>query len=190
MDKPKYLGIIPNPINVDLLNYIPTSIQKDEPLRIFHGVNTRAIHKKGNDYFEKALAIIQQKYPGKLVVETVSNLPYKEYIEKYNACHVLLDQVFGYDQGYNALEAMAKGKVVFSGAEEEWEAFFNKQEDEVLIHVIPDVAQIVSKLEKLILNPHLVQEISKNARKFIEEEHHYIKIAENYISTWQKKLVL
>jgi hypothetical protein len=39
-------------------------------------------------------------------------VPYATYIELYNKSHIVLDQVFSYDQGYNALEAMAKGKVV------------------------------------------------------------------------------
>ena len=39
----------------------------------------------------------------------------------FDTAHILLDQVYAYDQGYNALEAMAKGKVVFTGAEKEWE---------------------------------------------------------------------
>jgi hypothetical protein len=30
------------------------------------------------------------------------------YINSYNKAHILLDQVYAYDQGYNALEAMAK----------------------------------------------------------------------------------
>jgi hypothetical protein len=37
----------------------------------------------------------------------------------YNKSHIVLDQVFSYDQGYNALEAMAKA-VVFTGAETEF----------------------------------------------------------------------
>jgi hypothetical protein len=37
---------------------------------------------------------------------------YTTYINSYNKAHILLDQTYAYDQGYNALEAMAKGKVV------------------------------------------------------------------------------
>jgi hypothetical protein len=40
------------------------------------------------------------------------------YINSYNKAHILLDQAC-YDQGYNALEAMAKGKVVL-GAEQQF----------------------------------------------------------------------
>lgn len=182
LNSKKYLGLIPNPININLIKYIP--IEFSGKIKIFHGVNKPAIHKKGNDYFFKALNVIQEKYPDKVDVITVSNLPYEEYIEKYNTCHILLDQIYGYDQGYNALEAMAKGKVVLSGGEKEWLEHYNLSEDEVMINVIPDVNQIIQKLEMLILNPKKIEEISKNARNFIEKKHDYIDVAKQYVKKW------
>ena len=178
----KYLGLAPNPINIDKIK--PIEFKIDKQIIIFHGINTTANHKKGNDIFTKALKTIKNKYKEKVKIEAVSNLPYKEYIKKYDNCHILLDQVYGYDQGYNALEAMAKGKVVFTGAEEEWRAYFNLKEDEVAINALPDVNQIVQKLELLIENPKKMMDISKKAIQFINREHHYQKIAQLYIDKW------
>src|SRR5690606_28675115 len=123
---------------------------------------------------------LQQKYPEKVEIITVENIPYSEYIEKFNSAHILLDQVFAYDQGYNALAAMAKGKVVFTGAETEFLKHYNLKEDEVCINAIPDVAYLIQKLEELLLNPKKISDISANARAFIEKEHNYISVAENY----------
>ena len=97
----------------------------------------------------------------------------------------MLDQVYAYDQGYNALEAMAKGKVVFTGAEQEWLDYYSLEEDTVAIKALPDVAYLVSKLESLINNPDKLKEISKNARAFIEKEHNYMNIAKMYVKQWQ-----
>jgi hypothetical protein len=36
------------------------------------------------------------------------DIPYTTYINSYNKAHILLDQTYAYDQGYNALEAMAR----------------------------------------------------------------------------------
>ena len=101
-------------------------------------------------------------------------------------CDILLDQVFAYDQGYNALEAMALGKVVFTGAEKEWVEFYNLEEDKVAVNALPNVSKIVDKLSWLIENPLKLNEISKNAREFIEYQHNYKNIAKNYITTWKK----
>ncbi|WP_055448195.1 glycosyltransferase [Lacinutrix mariniflava] len=178
----KYLGMIPNPINVELLPF--NTLKFKDKIKIFHGINLTSKNRKGNVFFEKALAIIQDKYPNKVTIKTTENIPYKEYIKIYDEAHILLDQVYGFDQGYNALEAMAKGKVVFTGAEQEWLEFYNIKEDTVVINALPDVDSIVKKLEWLILNPENILEISKNARQFIENEHDYISSAKKYINTW------
>jgi glycosyltransferase involved in cell wall biosynthesis len=178
----KYLGLIPNPVNVDQLEYTPLIIS--EKIIIFHGINRRTYLKKGSDYFEKALQIIQKKYPEKVEIISVENLPYQHYINKYNQAHIVLDQVFAYDQGYNALEAMAKGKVVFTGAEKEFQDYYELNIT-VAINALPDVQSIANHLEELLLNPDKLNEIGRNATAFIDTHHHYKKIAQKYINTWE-----
>lgn len=181
----KYLGLIPNPINTEKLVFTPPEI--NDKIIIFHGINRENYFKKGNDFFEKALDIIKEKYPEKIEIIIVENIPYKDYINLYNKAHILLDQCFAYDQGYNALEAMAKGKVVFTGAEKEFLEHYNLQEDEVAINAKPDVDYLVEKLSMLIENPSIIEAIGIKARNFIEKEHNYIKIAEKYLAVWNKQ---
>lgn len=181
--KTKYLGLIPNPINTDKLKF--ESVSYEGKTIIFHGINRMNYFKKGNDYFEKALEKINKKYASKVEIITVESLPYSEYISAYDSAHILLDQVFSYDQGYNALEAMAKGKVVFTGAETEFLKRFGLEEDEVCINALPNVEQLFQKLEQLILDPEKSITISNSARRFIEREHNYISIAERYLQTWK-----
>lgn len=180
---PKYLGMIPNPINIDKLLFEPLSIA--DKIIIFHGINNDNYLKKGNDYFEKALTIIEKKYGLKVEIITVRSVPYSEYINLYNRSHILLDQIYGYDQGYNALESMAKGKVVFTNAETEFLEYYNLSE-KVCINAIPDVAYLVNELSFLIENPEEIIAIGKRARAFIEKEHHYVKIAQNYVQKWNE----
>ncbi|WP_299364561.1 glycosyltransferase [Winogradskyella sp.] len=180
---PKYLGLIPNPINTELLEFKLSKIE--DRIVIFHGINSNNYYKKGNDIFEEALTIIDQKYSESIKIVTVRSLPYNEYIKAYDEAHILLDQIYAYDQGYNALEAMAKGKVVFTGAEKEWLEYYNIKEDTVAINALPNATQIAQKLEWLIKNPDKIIEISKNARQFVEVHHHYVSSAKKYINIWQ-----
>ncbi|UPZ13608.1 glycosyltransferase [Flavobacterium humidisoli] len=177
----KYLGMIPNPINIDKLRFEPLDIA--DKIIIFHGINNENYLKKGNDYFEKALEIIGQKYTSKVEIITVRSVPYAEYINLYNRCHILLDQIYAYDQGYNALEGMAKGKVVFTGAEKEFTARYNLSE-KVCINAIPDVDYLVKELSFLIENQDEIIAIGKRARAFIEREHDYIRITRYYQDIW------
>ncbi|TVZ53433.1 glycosyltransferase [Dokdonia sp. Hel_I_53] len=181
VNHPKYLGLIPNPINVDILPYKSLNITGE--IRIFHGINRTNYFKKGNDLFEAALDIIQKKYPNKVSVITVESLPYTEYIKTYNDSHILLDQIYSHDQGYNALEAMAKGKVVFTGAGKHFLKYHNLDHT-VAIDATPSVEDLVKSLETLIEHPEKLDNISKNARAFIEEQHNYITIAQQYLDVW------
>jgi len=78
---------------------------------------------------------------------------------------------------------MAKGKVVFTGAEKEFDIHYNLTE-KVAINALPDVDSLVFKLVYLIENPNEIKAIGKRARQFVEKEHDYIKIAEKYIKAW------
>ncbi|MCH4551349.1 glycosyltransferase [Aestuariibaculum lutulentum] len=182
---PKYLGLIPNPINTNKIQYLENNF--DGKIKIFHGINRMNYIKKGNKFFDEALNIIKKKYPDEVEIIITENIPYNEYIKIYNSCHILLDQVYAYDQGYNALEAMAKGKVVFTGAEQEWLDYYKLEEDTVAINALPDSNKIAEKIEWLILNPNMIKNISRNARSFIEKEHNYVNIANTYLKTWKNK---
>lgn len=186
LEDKKYLGLVPNPINVKKIEFIPLIIK--DKIKIFHGINMTSSIKKGSSIIEEALNKIQLKYPNKVVIKITHNLSYDEYLNAYNDSHIIMDQVYSYDQGFNALEAMAKGKVVFTGAEREWLEYYNLIEDTVAINALPDAQYIADKLEWLINNPEKINEISLNARVFIEKEHDYIQSAKKYIGTWGKTL--
>jgi hypothetical protein len=179
---PKFLGLIPNPVNTTKINAIP--IENLDRIVIFLGINRGTYFTKGISFFEKTLEIIQQKYPENVEIIIAKNLPYDTYIQKYNQAHIVLDQVYGFDQGYNALEAMAKGKVVFTGAEKEFVEYYNLTQ-KVAINALPNVDYLVTELSHLIENPNAIKDIGVRAQNFIKQEHDYIKIAKKYHTKWQ-----
>ncbi|WP_179344020.1 glycosyltransferase [Winogradskyella ursingii] len=180
---PKYMGMIPHAIDLSSLKFKLPSVK--EKIIIFHGINNDNYFKKGNDHFDKALKIIESKYSNKIEIETVRNLPYIEYISRFDRSHILLDQVYAYDQGFNALEAMAMGKIVFTGAEIEWLDYYNVEEDTICINALPDAKEIAKKLEWLILNPNKIVEISEQAREFVALHHDHIKCSMSYLKKWK-----
>lgn len=178
---PKYLGLLPNPINTDAIEF--SELKIEDKIIIFLGINRGTYYTKGIAFFEKALEIIKVKYSSKIEIIIAENLPYLTYINQYNRAHIILDQVYSFDQGYNALEAMAKGKVVFTGAENEFTQYYNLTE-KVTINALPDVDYLINELEHLINNPNEIIAIGTRARNFIEKEHNYIEVANKYLSKW------
>ena len=179
----KYLGLIPNPVNVDQIAFQPLKIE--DKIVIFLGINEQNYYNKGGDHFENALQYISKKYADKVEIIISRNIPYTAYIQLYDRAHILLDQTYSQDQGYNALEAMAKGKVVFTGAEASFLEFY-RLEKPVNVNSLPNVQSIVKDLCYLIEHPDEIVAIGKNARDFIEKEHDYIKIAQRYLNRWAK----
>jgi len=179
---PIFSEFIPYPIDYTKLTFKDLIIE--DKITIFLGINKYSYNQKGIKYFEKALTIIKEKYNDKVEIIITNTVPYPIYIDSYDKSHILMDQAFSQDQGYNALEAMAKGKVVFTGAENDFNEYY-KISDRVCVNAIADVNYLVNELSYLIENPDEIIAIGKRARKFIEKEHNYIKIAEKYLETWK-----
>ncbi len=184
LDHPKYLGLMPNPVNLSRLSLKENPVT--EPIVIFMGINRGNYHTKGIQYFEEALENIKSKYADRVIIDIVENLPYSEYIERYNKAHILLDQVLAYDQGYNALEAMAKGKVVFTGAEKAFEKHYHLKAP-VAINALPDAAYLANELSTLIDNPEILTEIGERAKAFVVEHHDHVNVAGRYVEAWKMK---
>lgn len=182
-DVPKVTSMIPNPINIHKIRKSkPSGIYK---IKIFHGINTSNYYKKGNRYFERALEYIGKKYANEVEIITCKDLPYQEYIQKLATADIVLDQVFAHDQGFNALEAMAMGKVVFTGAGQAFVSHYNLNH-EVAINTVPDLDAIINNIERFILNPSLMITVGENAINFIQKAHHYELIARKYENIWEK----
>ena len=187
MEKMGYsVHFIPNPVNIRKIEFQEQKM--NDKIVIFLGINRASYIKKGISYFEKALKIIQEKYAEKVAVIITENLPYSEYINLYNSAQIVLDQIYADDQGYNALEAMAKGKVVFTGGGKKFMEHYNLKE-RININALPDVDSLINELSFLIENPESIVVIGKRARAFIEKEHEYISIASQYLEAWNLKTV-
>lgn len=181
----KYMGLIPNPINTDNIEFVAQDKEK-KPV-IFHGVNTKNYYKKGSDYFDQALEIVNLKRPGSFIIERTEDLPYTEYIKKLAQSDIVLDQVLGYDQGYNALEAMAQGKVLLTCAEKEWRDHYNIPEHCVALNAVPDAQNIAALIVELIDHPAQRVVLGEQARSFIQEHHDYVKVSQQYVTLWDSE---
>ena len=177
----KYRGLIANPINVDTLEFKCPIIS--DKINIFLGVNSSNYIRKGVPLFKSVLKRLRKAYPELVDITITEDVTYKDYIKSYNDSHVILDQVYSLDQGYNALEAMAKGKVVFTGLDKEFKEYYNLDHS-IAINASPNEEKLYADIESLILNPGEIISIGENARKFIEDTHNYKNIAKKYIEVY------
>lgn len=157
--------------------------QLEFPIKIFHGWQPGKELRKGNDIFDKAVKICLEKYPDKIEYKVVGGVPYSEYIKTYTECHIFIDQCYSQDSGVNGLLGMASGKVVFGGFEAEVQEMYGINYVP-MINCKPDVDQIVSSIERLIISQYDILNISKNAKKYMLDFHSAEYVLNLYEKIW------
>lgn len=174
------LNTIPFPINVNKVQYTPQKIDNNK-LNIFHGLNRE--DSKGTKYIREAMEKLKYNYPNDVEILIDGRMPLKEYLKVLEESNIIIDQALSYSYGMNAMYSMAMGKVVLSGNEPECQQEFGRS-DIPVINITPSVEDIYNKLEKLVLDKKSVIEIGEKSRLFVEDFHHHIKVAQQYIDTW------
>ena len=179
----------------DKLTYIPFPIEaekhdaiqyytNDRKLRFFIGIQkTRSIYK-GTDIMLRALERIEKDYPEECEILKAESVPFEEYSRMVNDCDILLDQLYGYSPGMNALLAMSKGKIVVGGAEEECYEILNENELRPMVNVVPDEDDVYDKLKWLIENKDKISTMQQESIEFVNRHHAPLKVAKQYLDFW------
>ena len=179
------------------LTYIPFPIEPEESnincydserkIHFFIGVQKERSIYKGTDIMLRALERIAEDYPDDCEVLKAENVPFEKYSMMVSECDILLDQLYGYSPGMNALLAMSKGKIVVGGAEEEFYNLMCENNLRPMVNVIPNEDDVYRKLEWLIKNKEVISGMQKDSIEFIRKHHHPKTIAEKYIEFWSSK---
>lgn len=182
---PRRIEMIYFPIELQHRSLAQFKFDDKEKMKILHGAQTGRIAVKGTDLIDQALEIILKKYPERIEYMRIQDLPFEQYKKKISEAHVVIDQVYGYEPGMNALICMQLGKLVMGGYEKELKEL-NKIDYEPLINITPNVDDIVSKIELIIQNPEMIKTFYTNARKYVEEFHSAELVAEKFLNAWNK----
>lgn len=176
-----YFGFIPMPIE------IPSYCLKNEILgkiKIFHGITRREI--KGTNFILKALEDISLKYPYDVEIQVVEKVSFADYHKLFESCNIFIDQASSYDYGMNALLALSRGKVVMSGCEKETNELVGGRCP--VINITPNSESIFYAIEELILKRENISIIGERGYYFVKEHHDHVKVASQYIHTWNQYL--
>lgn len=172
------------PLPIELLQSYEGFNFKGYPIKIFHGWQPGKELAKGNDIFDKAIKKLILKYPEKVEYEIVGGIPYEEYLRKFSDSTIYIDQCYSLDRGMNGLLGMEAGKVVFTGFNEGTANYYNMTMNQCAIDAPPNEYKIFEELENLILNPSIIEKISREAILFVKRHHDSTLVAEKYITIW------
>ncbi len=184
---PEKTQFIPFPINTDEVDYLPLPPIADGKVVFFIGISKGRSAYKGTDIMLRALNRLKERYPEHCIIEKAESVPYEKYCRMIDNSHVLLDQLYSYTPAMNGLLAMAKGKVLVGGGEEENYAVLGEERLHPIVNVEPNEEDVYRKLENLILHPELLPKLSKESREYIEKYHDYTNVAQQYLDFWNGK---
>lgn len=176
----KLSGVIPFPINTDGISYSDNTV--GQKVVFFHGLNKELA--KGTPFIRAALERLQEKYPDDVEVIIDGKMPFDKYVEVMSRANVVVDQCCSHGYGINACIAMAQGKVVMAGSREHTLSAFGI-ESSPIIHVEPSVDQIFAQLEYILENRKNIAQWGYDSRRYVEDMHHYVKVAARYVDAWK-----
>lgn len=168
---------IPFPFKSNSEDLLPPT----DKLHIFIGVSKARSQFKGTDIMLQAAEDLKKKYPEKVELKVAEGVPYSEYQHMMDTSDVLMDQIYAYGPGMNALLALSKGIVCFTGAEPEHYELLGEKDCQPIINVEPSYDSVYEALEKLVLMPKedLLQ-LKRESRNYVLRNHDYVRVAKQY----------
>lgn len=175
-------------IPVDTEAIEPQVIDTPRKVRIFLARDRRRQLEKGSDLLEIAAHNVVSRHSDKAEFVMVENVSRDYYLESMRSSHILLDQIYSYTPATMALEAMASGLTVVSGAEPEFYEFIGEKENFPVINAPFDLEQIEKTVEKLVLHPESLRERGLRGREFVLKHNNMDVVARRFLNFWMKNV--
>ena len=157
-------------------------------VRVFIGISRERAEMKGTDIMLQVAKDLLGRYPDRMELLVANGVSFDEYSRMMDSADVLLDQIYSYGPGMNALLAMSKGIVAVSGAEPEHYEQLGEYKVRPIVNVYPSYGDVYEKLERLILNPELVNRLKLESREYVARNHEYVMVSRRYEELYGKLL--
>ncbi len=180
-EQPKRRRTIRMPVNTDRITYRENTV-KGKIVFSCSGWGNRA-DDKGTKYILEAMRIIQEKYPHDVECRITTPVPLNQYLEDITEANVIIDQCFSYGYGMSAVQSMARGRIVMSGAEPETLKALSLESCPI-VNILPSVEDIVAKMEQIIEQRNQIPQWGIESRRHIERYHNYVDIAKEFLDCW------
>lgn len=179
----------PNLVPINDPPYLPHSGGGNGRVRICHSPTRKDLKNTGE--FDTVVDSLQGKYDhlDKIIIE---NTPHRECLMMKQQCYIHFDHLQGY-YGVSSLEGLSQGKPVIAGLDD-WNIECIKEftgSDGLPWAIARSQDELQDKLEELITDSDLRNNIGMQSRKFMEEcwtEQHVLnKLVEIYASLYDNK---
>lgn len=156
--------------------------------RFFIGVQRSRSEFKGTDILLPIMRDLENRYPERMTVTAVENVPYEEYCRLMRSSDVLVDQLYSPTPNMNSLLAMSQGLVVAGGGEEEPYRFIGEKELRPIINLPCETEEIRDTLIHLLeASTESLQRRKTDSITYVRRHHDPVQVAEKYIEFWRRR---
>lgn len=176
------------PISLDSLEYTPINL--DGPIRVMIGMREGMEIQKGTAKMLDICNELEKEMNGLFEVRVVKNLPLTDYINELRNSHIVIDQLYSYSPGMNALQTMALGRISASGGQPEYYEYLGESEQPIFcLTPLEDAETIKQRLKELILDKERLKSMSEKGRLLVEKHNNVEKVASLFEEHWQKQII-
>jgi len=171
---------VPNLVPINDVEFLPRyddSLQQG-PIKICQSP-TRKFHKHTAE-LKAVLDALQKRHPHRIQPVIIEKRPYMECLHIKKTCHVVFDHMRGWF-GIASLESLSQGKAVIAGLDD-WNIEKIKEftgSDTLPWVIARNQDQLEEKIEKLVYDGGLRNDIGRKSRQFMEghwTEQHAIEV--------------
>ena len=175
---PSNLSNLSNPSN--LLN--PSTELK---LRLLFASQKLRGQMKGADQLEPLFDRLAQEFPDAIDLCKIESVPFEQYQRLVAEADVVVDQLYSFTPAMGALESMAKGKVVISGYEPEYQQFIDGPSESGIINLRPfDDAHNYEVLRTTLTDRNKIARLQSSSQAFVRKYHNADDVARQFVEFW------
>lgn len=183
-DKLKFTNL---PISLDSLEFSP--IEFDGPIRVLIGMKGGMEIQKGTARMLDICKELEKEMEGLLEVRVVKNLSLADYLNELRNSHIVIDQLYSYSPGMNALQTMALGRITASGGQPEYYEYIGESVQPIFcLTPLEDADTIKKRLKELILDADRIKSMSEEGRRLVERHNDVVKVASLFEEHWHKQI--
>lgn len=175
------------PVDLSQLPYSDPDMEG--PLKIFVGMKRGMETQKGTSVLLDIARQLEREMPGKVTATKVQDVPLAEYLRLMQDSHIVLDQLYSYSPGTNALQAMALGKIAGSGAQPEYYEYIGNPESRPIFSLSPLDTDIKERLRAFSLDRSDLPRIAREGRRLVETHHDVKIVAQRFLTHWNSPIL-
>lgn len=175
------------PISLDSLEFSPMNF--DGPVRVLIGMRGGMEIQKGTAKMLDICKDLEKEMAGQFEVRVVKNLPLDDYLNELRNSHIVIDQLYSYSPGMNALQTMALGRITASGGQPEYYEYIGENTQPIFcLTPLEDAETIKNRLKELILDTDRLKSMSEEGRRLVERHNDVGKVASLFEEHWHNQI--